>query len=121
MSLHAYVLMTNHVHFLMTPSDAEGVSRVMQSLGRRYVQYVNKEYRRSGTLWEGRHKASIVDAIRKIQRAGTTILLVEQDASIALDICDRGYLLEDGRIELQGTKEELLNNPHVKEAYLGIT
>ena len=61
-SLHAYVLMTNHVHFLMTPSDLEGVSRVMQSLGRRYVQYVNKEYCRSGTLWEGRHKASIVDA-----------------------------------------------------------
>ena len=52
-SLHAYVLMTNHVHFLMTPSDLEGVSRVMQSLGRRYVQYVNKEYCRSGTLWEG--------------------------------------------------------------------
>lgn len=46
----------------MTPSGAEAVSRVMQSLGRMYVQYVNKEYRRSGTLWEGRHKASIVDA-----------------------------------------------------------
>ena len=61
-SLHAYVLMTNHVHLLMTPSDAVGVSRVMQSLGRRYVQYINKEYRRSGTLWEGRHKACIVDA-----------------------------------------------------------
>lgn len=61
-SVHAYVLMTHHIHFLMTPSDAEGVSRVMQSLGRRYVQYVNKEYQRSGTLWEGRHKASIVSA-----------------------------------------------------------
>ncbi len=66
-------------------------------------------------------KKSIVEAIREIQKAGTTILLVEQDASIALEICDRGYLLEDGRIELQGTKEELLDNPHVKEAYLGIT
>lgn len=65
-------------------------------------------------------KRDIVDAIRKIQDSGTTILLVEQDASIALEICDRGYLLEDGRIELEGTKEELLNNPHVKEAYLGI-
>ncbi|MFW9993130.1 MAG: ABC transporter ATP-binding protein [Candidatus Odinarchaeota archaeon] len=65
-------------------------------------------------------KMSIVDAIRVIQKTGTTILLVEQDASIALEICDRGYLLEDGRIELEGTKEELLNNPHVKEAYLGI-
>jgi branched-chain amino acid transport system ATP-binding protein len=65
-------------------------------------------------------KAKIVDAIREIQKAGTTILLVEQDASIALEICDRGYLLEDGRIELKGSKEQLLNNPHVKEAYLGI-
>ena len=60
--LHAYVLMTNHVHMPLTPEDAAGVSTVMQSLGRRYVQYINKTYRRSGTLWEGRHKASLVDA-----------------------------------------------------------
>ncbi|MFX0062551.1 MAG: ABC transporter ATP-binding protein [Candidatus Hermodarchaeota archaeon] len=65
-------------------------------------------------------KQAIVDAIRNIQKAGTTILLVEQDASIALEMCDRGYLLEDGRLELEGTKDELLNNSHVKEAYLGI-
>ena len=65
-------------------------------------------------------KATIVDAIQKIQNEGTTILLVEQDASIALDMCDRGYLLEDGRIELEGSKDELINNSHVKEAYLGI-
>jgi len=61
-AVHAYVLMTNHVHLLMTPYDAEGISRVMQSLGRRYVQYINLEHRRSGTLWEGRHKASLIDA-----------------------------------------------------------
>ena len=60
--VHAYVLMTNHVHLLMTPQTSEGVSRVMQSLGRRYVQYVNRTYRRCGTLWESRHKASLVDA-----------------------------------------------------------
>ncbi len=63
-AVHAYVLMTNHVHLLMTPSDAQGISRVMQSLGRRYVQYVNRVYRRCGTLWESRHKASVVDAER---------------------------------------------------------
>ncbi|MFH0341894.1 MAG: transposase [Chromatiales bacterium] len=63
-SVHAYVLMTNHVHLLMTPSDAIGVSRLMQSLGRRYVQYINYQFRRSGTLWEGRHKASLVQAER---------------------------------------------------------
>jgi len=60
--IHSYVLMTNHVHLLMTPSSKESISLVMQSVGRRYVQYVNLEYRRTGTLWESRHKASVVDA-----------------------------------------------------------
>ena len=59
--IHAYVLMTNHVHILMTPELEDSVSLVMQSIGRRYVQYINKLYRRTGTLWEGRHKASLVD------------------------------------------------------------
>jgi putative transposase len=62
--VHAYVLMTNHVHLLVSPQTVDGVSRVMQSVGRRYVQYVNKRYRRCGTLWESRHKASLVDAER---------------------------------------------------------
>ena len=59
--VHAYVLMTNHVHLLVSPQGPEGAARLMQSLGRRYVQYVNRAYRRSGTLWEGRYKASLVD------------------------------------------------------------
>lgn len=61
-NVHAYVLMTNHVHLLMTPSDETGISRVIQWLGRYYVQYINKAYRRTGTLWEGRHKASLISA-----------------------------------------------------------
>ncbi len=61
---HAYVFMTNHVHLLLTPQSPEGISRVMQSVGRRYVQFINKTYRRCGTLWESRHKASLVDAER---------------------------------------------------------
>ena len=60
-SVHAYVLMTNHVHLLLTPNQPDAVSRTMQDVGRRYVQYVNFTYRRSGTLWEGRFKASLVD------------------------------------------------------------
>jgi len=60
--IHAYVLMTNHVHFLMTPEYKDSISLSMQSVGRRYVQYINKEYCRTGTLWEGRHKSSLVDA-----------------------------------------------------------
>jgi putative transposase len=59
-TVHAYVLMTNHVHLLMTPAHSDGTSLLMKHLGQRYVQYVNKCYRRSGTLWEGRFRSSIV-------------------------------------------------------------
>lgn len=61
-AVHAYVLMTNHVHLLMTPVTTEGISRLMQQVGRLYVRHVNERYGRTGTLWEGRHKASLVDA-----------------------------------------------------------
>jgi putative transposase len=55
--IHAYVLMMNHIHLLLTPREGAGVSALMQSLGRRFVAYVNRRHRRSGTLWEGRFKA----------------------------------------------------------------
>jgi putative transposase len=52
-AIHAYVLMTNHVHLLLTPNRPDGVALLMKHLGQRYVQYINRTYRRSGTLWEG--------------------------------------------------------------------
>jgi putative transposase len=51
--LHAYVLMTNHVHLLLTPESKSSIGMVLQSLGRRYVRYINSVYCRTGTLWEG--------------------------------------------------------------------
>jgi putative transposase len=60
-SIHAYVLMPNHVHLLATPGLEGGLSRMMQYLGRHYVQYINRIYRRSGTLWERRFHANLVD------------------------------------------------------------
>ena len=60
--IHAYVLMTNHVHLLITPHTENGISKVMQTLGRYYVQYFNDQYRRTGTLWEGRYKATLLDS-----------------------------------------------------------
>ena len=63
-AIHAYVLMTNHVHLLTTPIDGEGLSLLMRYLGSRYVQYVNYVYKRSGTLWEGRFKSSVIDSER---------------------------------------------------------
>lgn len=61
-AVHAYVLMTNHVHILVTPMQEYGISHLMQSLGRCYVRYINQAYQRTGTLWEGRYKASLVDS-----------------------------------------------------------
>jgi putative transposase len=61
LAVHAYVLMTNHVHLLVTPGAADSLPRTMQSLGRRYVRAINARYRRSGTLWEGRYRAAPVE------------------------------------------------------------
>jgi putative transposase len=61
-AVHAYVLMTNHVHILATPRERDGISRTMQALGRRYVRHVNRSHRRTGKLWEGRYRAAAIDA-----------------------------------------------------------
>lgn len=58
--IHAWVLMTNHVHILCTPSSETGISQMMQSLGRMYVRYFNKSHKRTGTLWEGRYRSCVV-------------------------------------------------------------
>lgn len=63
-AIHSFVLMTNHVHLLLTPKTEQGTSLLMQWLGRSYVRYVNQTYGRTGTLWEGRFKSSIIDSER---------------------------------------------------------
>jgi putative transposase len=60
--LHAYALMTNHVHLLITPQKAEAVPKLLIALGRHYVQYINKTYSRTGTLWDSRYKSSLIQA-----------------------------------------------------------
>ena len=60
--LHAYVLMTNHVHLLITPHTGQAIGKALQMLGRYYVQYFNYTYNRTGTLWEGRYKATLIDS-----------------------------------------------------------
>ena len=60
--IHAYVLMTNHLHLLATPQSVASIPKTLQSVGRRYVQYFNDAYQRSGTLWEGRYRATVVDS-----------------------------------------------------------
>lgn len=62
--LHAYCLMSNHVHLLLTAASAEALSELMQAVGRRYVLYVNRRHERSGGLWQGRYHASHVQSER---------------------------------------------------------
>jgi len=95
--VHAYVLMTNHVHLLVTPYQPDGASRLMQSVGRRYVQYVNYTYRRTGTLWEGRFKASLVESesylltcYRYIELNPVRARMVEDPTEYRWSLTDRG-------------------------------
>jgi putative transposase len=60
--LHAYVLMTNHVHLIMTPEATDSISLVTKAVGSSYARYMNVTYKRTGSLWEGRHKASVIDS-----------------------------------------------------------
>ena len=62
--IHAYAWMTNHIHLLATPESENSIGKVFQSVGRRYVQHFNAAYQRSGTLWEGRYRATVVDSER---------------------------------------------------------
>lgn len=59
--IHAYVLMTNHIHLLVTPGNTEGISRLMQAVNRLYVPHFNYTYGTSGSIWEGRFKASLIN------------------------------------------------------------
>ena len=61
-SNYAYDLMTNHVHLLVTPGSPFSIMHMMQDLGRKYVRYINHTYQRTGTLWEGRYKACLIDS-----------------------------------------------------------
>ncbi len=63
-SVHAYVLMDNHFHLLATPSTDEALPKMMQAVGRSYVRYFNDRYQRTGTLWEGRYKSTLIETDR---------------------------------------------------------
>jgi putative transposase len=61
-SVHAYVLMPNHMHLLASPVEANGLAQMMQWIGRKYVPYFNQKHNRVGTLWQGRFKTSVIDS-----------------------------------------------------------
>ena len=117
-AVHAYVLMTNHVHLLMTPTAAGQVSRVMQALGRHYVRYINDRYHRTGTLWEGRYKACLVDGETYLLRCYRYIELNPERVRMVADARDYPWSSFAGNA--LGTPNPLIR-PHTSYLALGTT
>lgn len=115
-ALHAYVLMTNHVHLLVTPAERGAVSRMMQAIGRRYVACFNARYRRTGTLWEGRFKSALVDSERYVLACYRYIELNPVRAGMVST--PRGYRWSSYRDNALGLSDALIQ-PHAAYRQLG--
>lgn len=116
--IHAWVFMANHVHLLVTPRSQSAVSKLMQSLGRQYVQYFNKTYQRSGTLWEGRYKSCIVQTSEYLLQCYRYIELNPVRAGIVANPSE--YAWSSYRTNAFG-KTSLLITPHNEYIQLGKT
>ncbi|MGR8980508.1 MAG: transposase [Gammaproteobacteria bacterium] len=116
--VHAWVLMTNHVHLLCTPWKENAVSQMMQSIGRLYVRYFNHTYQRSGTLWEGRFKSCLVQSERYLLELYRYIELNPVRAEMVDDPSD--YSWSSYAINALGAESELLT-PHPEYLALGKT
>ncbi|HEY5791414.1 MAG TPA: transposase [Gammaproteobacteria bacterium] len=115
LAVHAWVFMHNHLHILATPRNERALPRTMQSLGRRYAQYFNRSYRRSGALWEGRYKAALVDTDRYLLACYRYIELNPVRAGIARRPGDYPY--SSFRANALGRPDPLLT-PH--PVFLGL-
>ncbi len=114
-ALHAYCLMTNHVHLLLTPAAAEACTGLMRDLGQRYVQYFNGRHARSGTLWEGRFRSCLVESARYVLACYRYIEL--NPVRAALVHHPAGYLWSSHAVN-SGMRSDPLIAPHAE--YLGI-
>ncbi len=113
--IHAWVLMTNHVHLLCTPHEEGAISKMMQSIGRMYVRYYNYTYQRSGTLWEGRFKSSLIQSDRYLLELYRYIELNPVRADMVEE--PGSYTWSSYRCNALGVKTDL-QTPH--ELYLAL-
>ena len=116
--LHAYCLMTNHVHLLLSSPSADALGGLMQDMGRRYVQYINRTYRRSGGLWQGRYKAAFVQTERYLLTCMRYVELNPVRAGMVVAPGD--YRWSSYRANALGVPNKLLT-PHREYLALGAT
>lgn len=115
--VHAYVLMTNHVHLLVSAEQTDAIGVMMKALGQRYVQYINRTYKRTGTLWEGRYKSCPIQAESYLMTCQRYIELNPIRANIVEHPAE--YQWSSYRTNAQGEPSELIK-PHVNYEQLGL-
>lgn len=117
-AIHSYVLMSNHFHLLATPATAEGVPQVMQALGRSYVRYFNAAQSRTGTLWEGRYRSTLIQAERYLLACMVYIDLNPVRAGMVADPADYPW---SSYLHYIGRRTDRLVTPHPLYWELGNT
>ena len=117
-AIHAYVLMSNHFHLLATPETEEGIPAMMQSVGRRYVRYFNQQQGRTGTLWEGRYKSTLIQAERYLLACMVYIDLNPVRAGMVRDPADYPWSSHGHYV---GRRSDRLVTPHPLYWELGNT
>ena len=117
-AIHAYVLMSNHFHLLVTPQTQEGLPHMMQAIGRRYVRYFNDAQHRSGTLWEGRYKSALIQSERYLLACMVYIDLNPVRAGLAATPADYPW---SSHAHYAGLRIDKLITPHALMWELGNT
>ncbi|MDB5859652.1 MAG: hypothetical protein JWQ76_3341 [Ramlibacter sp.] len=117
-AIHAYVLMSNHFHLLATPETVEGIPQMMQAVGRRYVRKFNLRYQRTGTLWEGRYRSTLIQSERYLLACMAYIDLNPVRAGLAADPADYPWSSHQHYI---GRRPDKLVTPHALYWEMGNT
>jgi putative transposase len=117
-AVHAYVLMSNHFHLLATPETEDGIPQMMQAIGRRYVRNYNLRHGRTGTLWEGRYKSTLIEAERHLLACMVYIDLNPVRAGMVSDPADYPWSSHQHYI---GRRADKLITPHPLYWELGNT
>ncbi|MFT3812414.1 MAG: transposase [Acidovorax sp.] len=117
-AVHAYVLMDNHFHLLATPQTADGLPLMMQAVGRSYVRYFNRRHARTGTLWEGRYRSTVVQPERHLLACMAYIDLNPVRAGVAAQAADYRW---SSHAHCLGQRTDKLVTPHALYWALGNT
>lgn len=117
-AIHAYVLMSDHFHLLATPDSEQGLAHLMQGVGRRYVRYFNQRHARSGTLWEGRYRSTLIEAERYLLPCMVYMDLNPVRAGLVADPAQYPW---SSHAHYVGTRHDRLVSPHPLYWKLGNT